>query len=179
LPNGLYDSVEDVLAGLTRLFVDTLLEEGVRFIHRKTVDLVYVSFYTREGNLRQLAFSKDLCEILGIPEKTVIESPGFNGTSSPDINRGMTGLYIYSNVVDKRLVGDAYVLLLRVVPLDARPAYKYDNVFVEFNNIQYHDVASFHGRNVEIQIARDNGDTVTFDKGKVIVNLHFKRIYKR
>jgi hypothetical protein len=178
LTNGLYDSVDDVIKGLTRLFVDTLLEEGVRFYHRKTVDRVYVSLYTKEGNVRQLTFSKDLCEILGFPETTIIESPGYNGTRSPDINRGMTGLYVYSNVVDNRLVGDAYVPLLRVVPLGSL-AVKYDNVFVEFNNIQYHDVRSFHDRDVEIKIARDNGETVTFDKGKVIVNLHFKRIYKR
>jgi hypothetical protein len=175
---GLYDSVEDVLVGIKKLFVKTLLEDNVHFIYRKNADRVYVSFYSRQGRLRELTFSDDLCQILGFPVATSVNEPGFNGTRSPDINRGMTGLYVYSNVVNRRLVGDAYVPLLRVVPLDTKLANKFDNVYVQFNNIQYHDVASFHGRDVEIKIARDDGETVTFEKGKVIVELQFKRIYR-
>jgi hypothetical protein len=178
LTPGLYSSVADVIQAITKLFPKTLLENNVRFLHRTTVDRVYVSLYSDHGRLRQLAFSDDLCQILGFPAGTIVEEPGFNGTMSPDIDRGMTGLYVYSNVVNNRLVGDSYVPLLRVVPLASSLADKFDNVYIEFNNIQYHDVASFHGRDIEIKIARDNGETVSFDKGKVIIDLHFKRIYR-
>jgi hypothetical protein len=178
---GLYDSLADVLESLRRLFDGTLLKEAVRFYHRQNADRVYLSLYSdkSKGRVRELTFSEDLCQILGFPVGTWINEPGYYGTMSPDINRGMTGLYVYSNVVDNRLVGDAYVPLLRVIPLASRFAEKYENVYVEFNNIQYHDVANFQGRDIEIRIARDNGDTVNFDKGKVIIALHFKRIYKR
>jgi hypothetical protein len=175
---GLYGSVEDVLTALKKLFVRTLLEDAVRFFYRKNVDRVYMSFFSEDGRLRQLSFSDDLCEILGFPKATPINHPGYYATRSPDIDRGMTGLYVYSDVVDNRLVGDAFVPLLRVVPLNSKLADKYENVYIEFNNIQYHDIASIHGRDIEIRIARDNGETVVFDKGKVIVNLHFKRIYR-
>jgi hypothetical protein len=174
---GLYESVGDVLVALKNLFKGTQLEDKVSFIHRKTADRVYMSIHSDHGELRNISFSDDLCQILGFPVATSFNSPGFNGTRSPDIQRGMTGLYVYSNVIDKRLVGDAYVQLLRVVPLSSKRGDSYENAYVEFNNIQYHDVANFHGRDIEIKIARDNGETVVFGKGKVIVDLHFKRIY--
>ena len=91
-----------------------------------------------------------------------------------DVNRGMTGLFIYTNVVDRHLVGDSFVPLLRVVPMHCSES-PFENVAVEFSNVQYHEVGNFHGREIEVQVRRDTGKTVNFNAGKVLVVLHFRK----
>ena len=96
------------------------------------------------------------------------------GSLTADVKRGMTGLFIYTNVVDRHLVGDSFVPLLRVVPMH-RSDSPFENVAVEFSNVQYHEVGNFHGREIEVHVRRDTGKTVNFNAGKVLVVLHFRK----
>ena len=86
----------------------------------------------------------------------------------------MTGLFVYANVVDRHLVGDSFVPLLRVVPV-RRLDSPFENVAIEFSNVQYHKVENFHGGEIEVDIRRDTGKTVNFNAGKVLVVLHFRK----
>ena len=96
------------------------------------------------------------------------------GLMTADVNRCMTGLFIYANVVDRHLVGNSFVPLLRVVPV-RRSDSPFENVAVEFSNVQFHEMGNFHGREIEVQVRRDTGKTVNFNAGKVLVVLHFRK----
>ena len=86
----------------------------------------------------------------------------------------MTSLYVYSNVIDSRFVDNSHVVLLRTVPIGNL---RFVNKHVEFTNMQYLPVAYTDSEVIKVCVCRVNGKTVYFNKGKVVVNLHFRQVH--
>ena len=82
-------------------------------------------------------------------------------------------LYVYSNVVDSRFIGNSYIPILWTVSIRSS---KFVNEHVELANIQYLPVAYRDSEAVEVHVCRDNGKPVYLNRKKVIVNLHFRRV---
>jgi hypothetical protein len=172
---GRYVSVREVVDALVRTFAQHRVSNVLIVVYDDVTNRVRFSLnhdYALKDNKPFLAVSKDLSEILGFPARTAIFGPTALG-STPDINRGMTSLYVYSDVVSDRLVGDALAPLLRVVPISNA---RNDTSHVEFSSVHYLPVADHSIEVVRMRVMRDNGDEVRFNGGKVIVNLHFRRI---
>ena len=96
--------------------------------------------------------------------------------SVADMSRGFESLYVYTNVVEPRVVGDSLVPLLRIVPLSGRQG---DTVSKTFQKTQYVPVLCKEFGTIEIDIRDDTGRPVPFERGKVVVTLHFRRIKSR
>jgi hypothetical protein len=168
---GRYLYLRELVAALIGATRSTPLNGKLLILYDQYADRVKVSLV---GSTRaRLRFSADINQILGFADDAVFTSPGATASRGPDMERGLTALYVYADVVGNRLVGDALAPLLRVVPVKGD---RFQNVHVEFTNIQYLPVANFVGREVEVKVARDTGQTVSFTTGKVIANLHFKRV---
>ena len=172
---GLYRNVREVVNALQRELQARNLGGVVSFSYdhvRNKVKVRLTRQYVDEGVVPFLIMTKDLSEILGLPPRTAIVGAETE-SSTPDINRGMTSLFVYSDVVSERPVGDVMVPLLRVVPLsDVRN----ETTYVEFKQVHYLPVANHSSEIVSVTVARDNGDIMKFYGGKVIVNLHFRRV---
>ena len=94
-----------------------------------------------------------------------------------DITEGFSALYIYSDIVQNRIVGDTMASLVRVVPIEQKRLINSSGVnWVRFQHIQYIPVNKTYTDTVEINIRRDNGDIVPFESGKVVLTLHFKKV---
>ena len=93
-----------------------------------------------------------------------------------DMSRGFESLYVYTNVVEPRVVGDSLVPLLRIVPLSGSQG---DTVSKTFQKTQYVPVLCKEFGTIEIDIRDDTGRPVPFERGKVVVTLHFRRIKSR
>ena len=93
----------------------------------------------------------------------------------PDIERAMTSLHVYSDVVAPCFVGNAFVSLLRTVPNGST---WFVNEHFEFANIQYLPAAYIDSEVLEVRVCRDGEETVHFNGGKVIVKLYFKQVHK-
>ena len=93
-------------------------------------------------------------------------------SSIVDLRRGFESLYVYSSIVEPRIVGDKIVPFLRIVPITGRHREK---VTTRFDHFQHIPVLSREFGSVETEIRDDTGRPVPFERGKVTVTLHFRR----
>ena len=93
-------------------------------------------------------------------------------SSIVDLRRGFESLYVYSSIVEPRIVGDKIAPLLRIVPITGRHG---EMVTTRFDHAQYIPVLSREFGSVETEIRDDTGRPVPFERGKVTVTLHFRR----
>ena len=84
-----------------------------------------------------------------------------DSTSVIDMAQGFYSLYIYTNVVESRVVGDSVVPLLRIVPIEGKHG---EVVSKSFDIVQYIPVSNKEFTTIEIDI-----------RGRVTVTLHFRR----
>ena len=89
-----------------------------------------------------------------------------------DFRRGFESLYVYSSIVEPRIVGDKIAPLLRIVPITGRHG---EMVTARFDHVQYIPVLSREFGSIETEIRDDTGRPVPFERGKVTVTLHFRR----
>ena len=88
------------------------------------------------------------------------------------MNRGFDTIYVYTDGVESRIVGDSLVPLLRALPVSGRHGV---TVSDRFTNIHYVPLLYSHFKSIEMDIRDDTGRRVPFDYGRVTVSLHFRR----
>ena len=93
------------------------------------------------------------------------------GDSIIDLRRGFESLYVYSSIVEPRIVGDKIAPLLRIVPITGRHG---EMVTARFDHVQYIPMLSREFGSIETEIRDDTGRPVSFERGKVTVTLHFR-----
>ncbi len=81
-------------------------------------------------------------------------------------------LYLYSDVVEDELVGDSKVPLLRTVPISGKRG---DMVNINFPRPFFKPVTKGYINSIEIEIKDDTGKNISFNSGKVICVLHFRK----
>ena len=91
-----------------------------------------------------------------------------------NLNRGNGALYVYSNVIQTKLVGDSSEPLLSVVPL--RGVF-WEMAFKEYSAPVYTPLAKHVFSTIEMYITDSAGRPVPLSSGKVTVLLHFKQKY--
>jgi uncharacterized protein (UPF0248 family) len=89
-----------------------------------------------------------------------------------DVNRGIKNLFIHCNIIESQLVGDLYVPLLRTIAVRGKTN---EVVSESFANIHYVRIERSTFQEIELHITDETGANVTFEDGRVIVKLHFKR----
>jgi hypothetical protein len=89
-----------------------------------------------------------------------------------DVKKGLNSLYVYCPLVELRMVGDAHVPLLRIVPVEGRDGEMITRVF---DPIQYCPLLQRRFQTVEIDISDDTGSIVQFERGRVVVTLHCRK----
>ncbi len=100
----------------------------------------------------------------------------WNGTTKgdyyPDINGGVDSMYIYCSIITPQYVGDVRAPLLKGVPL--RGAWG-ENVDIDYPNVHYVDVLTNSFDRVVISIKGSDGQPISFDYGKLLIKLHFRK----
>ena len=89
-----------------------------------------------------------------------------------DLRRGFESMYVYSTIVEPRIVGHNISPLLRIVPITGGNR---EMVTARFDHVQYIPVLSREFGSVEIEIRDDTDIPVPFVRGKVAVTLHFRQ----
>ena len=81
-------------------------------------------------------------------------------------------MFVYCDILENQIVGNALVPLLRVVPIDG----KHDDVVVKsYDFPHYVPVSKQEFNTIEINIKDDADRIIPFRYGKVVVKLHFRR----
>jgi hypothetical protein len=87
-----------------------------------------------------------------------------HGDNVVDVTRGVHYLYVYCPLVEPRMVGDAQVPLLRIVPVEGRDAEMVTRVF---DPVQYCPLVLRCFQTVDIK--NDTGVKIPFERGRVVV----------
>ena len=88
------------------------------------------------------------------------------------MDQGFDTIYVYTDVVESRIVGDSVAPLLRALPVGGRHG---ETVSDRFTNIHYVPLLYSHFKSIEMDIRDDTGRRVPFEYGRVTVTLHFRR----
>ena len=165
LDDGYYDSPETLVEALN---LDK--PSRVTFSYDSVTQKVRAHF-KRQTKFRLYG---DLSDILGFNKITsdADHSITLPANSVVDLRRGFESLYVYSNMVEPRVVGDKTVPLLRIVPITGQHG---DMVTTRFDHVQYIPVMSREFGTIETEIRDDTGRLVPFERGKVTVTPHFRR----
>jgi hypothetical protein len=160
--------------------------DAVQYGHYETVsDLIKaINDSTRAGNNIKFTYNP-------ITTKTTVEIKSGYAFSPYDRIRGkevvlkkttespyaadvfvIPNIYVYCDIVQPQVVEDASAQLLKTIPVKGKFG---DNIAETFTNIQYVPVQTKSFETVEILLRTDTGDPVPFERGKVVVTLHFKK----
>ena len=161
---GYYDRPERLIAVINRTLKEASDEKNATLSYSTITQKVTVDL--DPGTI----FSMDMSNILGFNNSFVTTAK--EGDSVVDMAQEFYALYVYTNVVEPRVVGDSVVPLLRIVPLEGKHG---DMVSKSFDNVQYVPVLHKEFGTVEVDIRDDAGRSVPFERGKVTITLHFRR----
>ena len=81
-------------------------------------------------------------------------------------------IYVYCDIVEPQIVGDTSAQLLKSIPAEGKFG---DIIAKTFTNIQYVPIRTKSFEAVEILLRNDTGDPVPFERGKVVITLHFRQ----
>jgi uncharacterized protein (UPF0248 family) len=89
-----------------------------------------------------------------------------------DVKKGLNYLYMYCPLVESRMVGNAQIPLLRIVPVEGRNGEMVTRVF---DPIQFCPLLQKRFQTVEIDLRDDTGSIVPFERGRVVVILQNRK----
>ncbi len=165
---GYYES-PGLLVSRMKLMCDSLLPDchAVVFSFDDITKKVTVSIKPTSA----VTFGPLLQSMLGLKQDHY--GPGIHvGDQVVDIRQGFYSLYVYCNVVEPHVVGDVLAPLLRIVPIRGKDD---DLVTRTYENVHYHKLQHRFFDALEVDIRSDSGKRIPFERGKVVVTLHFRR----
>ena len=115
-------------------------------------------------------FSQPLADMLGFSRTDFSDAGVYTSERIVDVNP-VTAIFLYCDVIEHRTVGDILAPLIGVVPVEG-PAGTY--VAKRYDKIQYHPILKKNISTIHISLCDDQGQFIRFQKGKVIVTLHFR-----
>jgi hypothetical protein len=121
---------------------------------------------------RVLALKKPLTYMLGLLKDSIGLTENTVSPEEIDLNGNYRDMYIYSDVIQYRLVGDVSTPLLRAIATEGKDKSTIRKIF---QDIHYVPVSRSSFETIEIDIRTDTGQPVPFEKGRVDAVLHFRR----
>ena len=186
LPSGYYYSVPDLVeaikSSITKAFrkpvaawssngVDRYVDESlwpkIRYnTHNQKVILTIQPQMT-------IKFSEQLSRILAIePHKFSDVEMTVKSSATCDIEGGLHAMYVYCDVLECVSVGDTTAPLLPIVEVTGQ---KGEMVHIQYDRPRYVPLQKKDFDSIEIDIRDDLGEKISFDSGKLIVTLHFRK----
>ena len=174
VPDGLYDSNRSFINILNKLSTSGLKS----FVSDKRPPIKFgYNHQSRRASIHKfqdrshLWLSEALSAILGC-SRNLSHSGSLECAHAMDLDQNVKSLFVYTDLVQPRPVGDVVVPLLRSLP----PVDKgKDTVYYLFEKPHYIPLARFQFDTVEILLTSDQGEKISFDNGHCIVTLHFRR----
>ena len=88
------------------------------------------------------------------------------------MDQGFDTIYVYTDVVESRIVGESLATLLRALSVSGSHG---ATVSDRFTNIHYVPLLHSHFHSIEMDIRNDTGRRVPFEYDRVTVTLNFRR----
>ena len=180
LSEGYYPNAGALVRILNSILNSNLLSARVNFSFDEYTNKISIT-----TNKAVVVVSDWLREMMGFDDATLnsLSSPGevrddeysLSEREAPwpvDMKRGINSLYIYTDVIQDRIVGHTLVPLLRAIPAEGRRG---NIASVEMFRVHYLPVQKKSFHTIQIYITDDTGTLVPFQSGRSVVTLHFRR----
>lgn len=192
IPSALYETPDQLVNTLNeqiKLILGTTQRDNIHFVYNELLR----KFTAFVANGYMVHFPKILAIALGLGDivTTLRQSPKkedfgtvrkdtrivYDGDKiiadyCMDLNRGLHTFFVYCDIVEYQLVGDANVPLLRTVAVKGKNG---EVIASSFQNIHYVGLCRSTFQEVQVHITDDTGLKVPFEHGRVIVKLHFRQ----
>ena len=192
IPSALYETPQQLVQTLndhTKLVLGTSQRDNIHFVYNELLR----KFTAWVANNYMVRFPKPLAIALGLgdievtlkqsrneeafgithkEERTVLNGKKLIAPYSMDLNRGLHTFFVYCDIVQYQLVGDAHVPLLRTIPVTGKNG---DVIVNSFDNVHYVGLGRSTFQEIEMHITDDTGLRVPFEHGRVIIKLHFRK----
>ena len=168
LARGGIETIRELITKINDSFKGKELEKSFFISYDAFSNKSYISI--REGIM--VFMSDDLYETLGFKRDVSLVTGCHFSPFACDPDVGFRSIYVYSNLIEKRIVGDYQVPLLRSVPTKGE---RNSRVHEAFLVRQYLKAAKVNTDIIEIRLTTDEGKNIPFSSGIVYVNIHVRR----
>ena len=117
--------------------------------------------------------------ILNLPQsdstdiENIIKLKSIQLSGAVDLSAGLHSIYCYTNIIKHRHVGNSMSQLLRRVEVPTNPLG--EQIHHIFSSPHYHPVNEKSIGSIEILLKDDSNNLISFQSGRSIVTLHFRR----
>ena len=174
---GYYDSPTVLVEAINKLIKEAACAVDFETYPRFAFNSVTRRLNADINSMCRITFSPPLCSMLGISRsQNPIENEEehnweWKSTNACDVNRGVSSMYVYCNVLEHVPVGDTKAPLLRIVRVTDKSGH---NVHTIYEKPLYVPLQQKNFDSIEIDIRSDVGNPIPFEYGKVLVTLHFR-----
>ncbi|GIY01470.1 hypothetical protein CDAR_196631 [Caerostris darwini] len=161
LSPGSYETIPDILKAMAL----TSHEGKINFKFNPHTKRVKIK--TTDG--AKVILEKGLCSMLGFQPQVIENIKESSFTADPHTE--FLIFYVYSDIVQPVVVGHVEAPLLRVVRISGNDG---DVINVLYDRPHYVPVIRQSFQTIEIEIRLNSGNLVPFERGKVIIVLHFR-----
>ena len=163
---GYYTSVQDLVGSINK----ALLNDAKGNISM-TFDTRTEKVTIRPQNGYYFAMDGMLSILLGFGGENVKITKDTTSPYVVDITGAMNTIYVYCDIVQPQVIGDTNASLLRTVSIEGKAG---EVVTRTYNNTQYIPLQTKSFGDIQILLRDDTGKPVPFERGKVVITLHFR-----
>lgn len=115
-------------------------------------------------------YLENLGELLGFKRDTVIKG-SMKSEFVADAWSNFSFFYVYTDIIASQIVGDIQAPLLRIVRIKGQDG---ETISQYYDRPQYLPLIRHSFQNIQVELRLNSGDFVPFERGKVIIVLHFR-----
>ena len=172
LPSGVFASNKDFVKQLNEKIKEKIQEKVIIYYNSSSKT---VTIKIKEVGAR-VRLSNTLHSIFGYEPEITFTGPSQTESYRPmDIYQDFKSIFVYSDIVSPRAVGDQMVPLLRTLPISNQKLDIYHQIFIKPHYIPI-SRRNFH--TLEVLLSTDSGLTLPVSNGHSIVTLHFRKKIK-
>lgn len=182
---GYYDTASDLCNAINREIKRNAISKVLSdtppvLVYDQRTNTIEITAMRYQNQVATFKFPDYLGSMLGLEmsrpylrHENIKEEP----SKHVDMSGGIHNLYIYSNIVKNRIVGNSFSQLVRVIDIPNKASFG-EQVTLHYNNPHYIPVNTNTLRDIEILILDDSGAKIPFTHGRTTVTLHFRPITK-
>ncbi len=184
IKDGFYESIDSLIQWLNFIVnsnrnIPENIKNTISFISKDKSNLTKIGI-TRNNKNIEISLTQGICHLMGFDisdNESKIKFPSSKTSEYPaDVFRGLHSMYIYTNIIERQIVGDSLVPLLRICGINNDDQGK--NVSIKFNNPRYLPVNANNISSIHVNLRNEYGDNLPFRAGNVILTLQFRKSFE-
>ena len=184
IKDGFYEDIETLIE-LLNFSVNSVraipenIKNLITFVTKDKSNLSKVGI-SRNNKEIEVSLTRGLCHLMGFENSNNAAKIKFNTSKTSeypaDVFRGLHSMYIYTDIIERQIVGDSLVPLLRICGLNNEDEGK--NVSIRFNNPRYLPVSVNNISSIHINLRNEYGHNLPFRSGNVTLTLQFRKCFE-